>query len=89
MEITVPAEWGAAVNTVRCTVADSNGRNEDLRSSEPKKQEHIAGRKWVTLWSFSSPPATEVTVGCQDVGNLVADAQLRYIRVVPRGLKPS
>ncbi|MGV9820757.1 hypothetical protein [Nocardia xishanensis] len=89
MEITVLAEWGAAVNTVRCTVTDNNGRNEDLRSSEPKKQEHIAGKKWITLWAFSSPPATEVTVGCQDVGNVVADPHLRYIRVVPRGLKPS
>ncbi len=89
MEITVPAEWGAAVDSVRCTVTDSSGRNEDLRSSEPKKQEKIAGKPWVTLWTFSSPPATEVTVGCQDADNAVTDAQLRYVRVVPRGLHPS
>ncbi|TQM31071.1 hypothetical protein FB390_2714 [Nocardia bhagyanarayanae] len=89
MEIKVPAAWGTAVDSVRCAVTDSNGRNEDLRSSEPKKQEDIAGEQWITLWTFSSPPATEVTVGCVDADNAVTAAELRYIRVVPRGLAPS
>ncbi|MET8779524.1 hypothetical protein AB0H49_33330 [Nocardia sp. NPDC050713] len=89
MEIKVPAEWGTAVDSVRCAVTDNNGRNEDLRSSEPKKQEVVAGARWITLWTFSSPPATEVTVGCVDGDNAVTAAELRYIRVVPRGLAPN
>lgn len=88
MDIKVPAAWGDAVTGLRCTVTDSSGRNEDLRSSDVKKREEIAGTEWVTLWTFSSPPATEVTVGCKDPGNKIAAAEPHYIRVAPRGMNP-
>ncbi|MBF6369645.1 hypothetical protein IU469_28580 [Nocardia puris] len=88
LDINAPAEWGDAASAVRCTVTDGTGRNEDLRSEEPRKQEEIGGKRWITLWTFSSPPGAEVTVGCADADNAVTDAALRYVLVVPRGVLP-
>jgi hypothetical protein len=88
MDIKVPAEWGPAASNVRCTVTDSTGRNEDLRSSDVKKQETIGGEEWLTIWTFSSPPAAEVTVGCKDPDSTVPATDTHYILVVPRGITP-
>jgi hypothetical protein len=88
MDIKVPAEWGPAASNLRCTVTDSTGRNEDLRSSDVKKQETIGGKEWLTIWTFSSPPAAEVTVGCKDPDSKVPVTDTNYIRVVPRGITP-
>ncbi|WP_216909773.1 hypothetical protein [Nocardia noduli] len=89
MDIKAPAEWGDAAAGLRCTVTDSTGRNEDLRSSDVKKRETIAGGEWITLWTFSSQPATEVTVGCRDTGNRIPADEAHYIRVTPRGANPN
>ncbi|WP_227996043.1 hypothetical protein [Nocardia australiensis] len=88
MDIKVPAEWGSAVSSVRCAVTDSTGRNEDLRSSDVKKRESIAGSDWLTIWTFSSPPAAEVTVGCKTPDPAAPVSGKQEIRVVPRGLSP-
>ncbi|MFE7797942.1 hypothetical protein [Nocardia sp. NPDC057440] len=88
MDIKVLAKWGAAVAGLRCTVTDSTGRNEDLRSSDVKKQESIAGEDWTTIWTFSSPPAAEVSVGCKDPDARITATDIDYIRVAPRGLNP-
>lgn len=88
MDIKVPAEWGSAASGLRCAVADSTGRNEDLRSSDVKKQESIAGREWTTIWTFSSPPEAEVSVGCKDPDTKIIATDINYIRVAPRGLNP-
>ncbi|MFD0363510.1 hypothetical protein ACFQZZ_18845 [Nocardia sp. GCM10030253] len=88
MDIKVPAEWGPASSSLRCTVTDGTGRNEDLRSSDVKKQESIGGKDWTTIWTFSSPPATEVTVGCKDPDAKIPATDVDYIRVLPRGLNP-
>ncbi|MGX1773604.1 hypothetical protein ACWIGW_15940 [Nocardia brasiliensis] len=89
MDIRVPADWGAAANTLRCTAVDSSGRNEDLRSSDVKKTETVNGKDWVTVWTFSSAPAGEVTVGCKDPDSSIAAAHpAPFVRVVPRGVFP-
>ncbi|MBH0775580.1 hypothetical protein [Nocardia bovistercoris] len=88
MEIKAPAEWGDALSGLRCTVTDSTGRNEDLRSSDVKKRERIAGGEWVTLWTFSAQPATEVTVGCKDPGARVQGAGRHTVLVAARGTIP-
>ncbi|GAB2640451.1 hypothetical protein [Nocardia goodfellowii] len=88
MDIKVPAAWGDAVAGLRCTVTDSTGRNEDLRSGDQRKRETVDGRDWTTLWTFSSSPATEVTVGCKDPQAKVDTGDVDYLRVTPRGLLP-
>ncbi|MFQ6396556.1 hypothetical protein ACLMAJ_24175 [Nocardia sp. KC 131] len=88
MDIKVPAEWGPASSSLRCTVTDGTGRNEDLRSSDVKKQESFDGKDWMTIWTFSSPPAADVTVGCKDPDSKITATDIDYIRVVPRGLSP-
>ncbi|MEV6278553.1 hypothetical protein [Nocardia sp. NPDC051832] len=88
MDIKVPAAWGDAVATLRCTVTDSTGRNEDLRSGDQRKRESVEGRDWITLWTFSSSPATEVTVGCKDPQAKISTGDVDYLRVAPRGLMP-
>lgn len=88
MEIKAPAEWGDALSGLRCTVTDSAGRNEDLRSSDVKKRERIAGGEWVTLWTFSAQPATEVTVGCKDPGARVQGEGRHTVLVAARGAVP-
>ncbi|MET7769550.1 hypothetical protein [Nocardia sp. NPDC005366] len=89
MDIKAPAEWGDAISGLRCTVTDSSGRNEDLRSSDLKKREDIAGSEWITLWTFSSTPATEVTVGCRDTADKIPADEAHFIRVAPRGANPN
>ncbi|MFX0575321.1 hypothetical protein [Nocardia nepalensis] len=88
MDIKVPVDWGAATASLRCTVTDSTGRNEDLRSTNTKKQETIGGIEWMTLWTFSSPAGAEVTVGCKDPESKIAAADSPAIRVTPRGITP-
>ncbi|QIS14999.1 hypothetical protein [Nocardia arthritidis] len=89
LDIKVPAAWGAAASGLRCSVLDGAGRNEDLRSSDVKKTQQIYGHDWMTLWTFSAPPNTELTVGCKDPNSKIpADNQNPYIRVIPRGLLP-
>ncbi|MEV0245578.1 hypothetical protein AB0H76_03195 [Nocardia sp. NPDC050712] len=88
MDIKVPAAWGGSVSALRCTVTDSSGRNEDLRSGDQRKHESLDGRDWTTLWTFSSSPATEVTVGCKDPQSKVSTGDVDYLRVTPRGLLP-
>jgi hypothetical protein len=88
MDIRVPVDWGAASESLRCAVTDSTGRNEDLRSTNTKKQETIGGKEWMTLWTFSSPAGAEVTVGCKDPESKLAPGDDHLIRVVPRGITP-
>ncbi|WP_433732643.1 hypothetical protein ACQP0C_09995 [Nocardia sp. CA-129566] len=88
MDIRVPVDWSAATTSLRCTVTDSTGRNEDLRSTNTNKQENIGGKEWMTLWTFSSPPGAEVTVGCKDPESKIAAGDNPAIRVVPRGITP-
>ncbi|MFC9894203.1 hypothetical protein ACFVMC_10965 [Nocardia sp. NPDC127579] len=88
MDIKVPAAWGGPVAGLRCTVTDSTGRNEDLRSGDQRKRENFEGHEWFTLWTFSSSPATEVTVGCKDPQAKVDANAVDYLRVTPRGLLP-
>ncbi|MEV4126290.1 hypothetical protein [Nocardia sp. NPDC049707] len=88
IDIKVPVDWAAASASLHCTVADSTGRNEDLRSTNTKKQETIGGKEWMTLWTFSSPAGAEVTVGCMDPESKIAAGDDRMIRVVPRGVTP-
>ncbi|MEU8898939.1 hypothetical protein [Nocardia sp. NPDC048505] len=88
MDIKVPAAWGQSAAALRCTVTDGTGRNEDLRSGDQRKQESFEGRDWTTLWTFSSSPATEVTVGCKDPQSKVDLGDIDYVRVTPRGLMP-
>ncbi|WP_040694266.1 hypothetical protein [Nocardia vinacea] len=88
MDIKVPVDWGAASGSLRCAVTDSTGRNEDLRSTNTKKQETIGGKEWMTLWTFSSPAGAEVTVGCKDPESKIAAGDDHLIRVVPRGITP-
>ncbi|WP_433683322.1 hypothetical protein [Nocardia sp. CA-119907] len=88
MDIRVPVDWSAATTSLRCTVTDSTGRNEDLRSTNTNKQENIGGKEWMTLWTFSSPPGAEVTVGCKDPESKIAAGDNPVIRVVPRGITP-
>lgn len=89
MDIRVPAEWGPAANELRCTVVDSSGRNEDLRSSDVKKTESVNGKDWVTVWTFSAAPVGDVTVGCKDPDSKIAAAHPdAFVRVVPRGVAP-
>ncbi|PXX69205.1 hypothetical protein DFR70_102893 [Nocardia tenerifensis] len=89
MDIRVPAEWGQAANDLRCTVVDSSGRNEDLRSSDVKKTESLNGKDWMTVWTFSAAPAGDVTVGCKDPDSKIAAAHPdAFVRVVPRGVLP-
>ncbi|MFI7670851.1 hypothetical protein [Nocardia sp. NPDC049526] len=88
MDIKVPVDWGAASGSLRCAVTDSTGRNEDLRSTNAKKQETIGGKEWMTLWTFSSPAGAEVTVGCKDRESKIAAGDDHLIRVVPRGITP-
>ncbi|MGY4102744.1 hypothetical protein ACW2Q0_24770 [Nocardia sp. R16R-3T] len=86
MDIKVPVDWGVASASLRCAVTDSTGRNEDLRSTDTKKQETIGGQEWMTLWTFSSPPGAEVTVGCKDPDSKIAQGDDRTIWVIPRGI---
>ncbi|MFI9509641.1 hypothetical protein [Nocardia sp. NPDC052566] len=89
MDIKVPVDWGQASAGLRCTVTDSTGRNEDLRSSDAKKQETIAGKEWTTLWTFAAAPNAELTVGCKDPDAKVSgEHQNPFIRVIPRGITP-
>ncbi|MEV5839708.1 hypothetical protein [Nocardia sp. NPDC052112] len=88
MDIKVPVDWGPASASLRCAVTDSTGRNEDLRSTDTKKQETIGGKEWMTLWTFSSPPGAEVTVGCKDPESKIAAGDDRTIWVIPRGIIP-
>ncbi|RJO75197.1 hypothetical protein D5S18_17720 [Nocardia panacis] len=82
MDIKAPAALAGA--GLRCTVVDAAGRNQDLRSA--KRSETIRGEEWVTLWTFSAAPNTELTVGCKDpTAHAPADAA---IRVLPRGTAP-
>ncbi|MFI6047197.1 hypothetical protein ACIA8C_36640 [Nocardia sp. NPDC051321] len=90
MDIRMPAEWGPAANELRCTVVDSSGRNEDLRSSDAKKTESVNGKDWMTVWTFSAAPVGDVTVGCTDPDSKIAAAHPdAFVRVVPRGVFPS
>ncbi|WP_040781122.1 hypothetical protein [Nocardia pneumoniae] len=89
LDIRAPAAWGQAANGIRCTVTDSSGRNEDLRSSDVKKTETVGGTEWMTLWTFSSAPNGDVTVACKDPASKIAAAHPHpYLRVVPRGIVP-
>lgn len=89
LDIRAPAAWGPAADGIRCTVTDSSGRNEDLRSSDAKKTDAFGGTEWVTVWTFSSVPNTDVTVGCRDPESKIAAAQRDpYLRVVPRAIVP-
>ncbi len=89
LDIKAPVAWGADANGIRCTVTDSSGRNEDLRSSEAKKPETIGGAEWVTVWTFSSAPNSDVTVACKDPESKIAAAHRDpYLRVVPREIVP-
>jgi hypothetical protein len=88
MDIKVPAEWGTATSSLRCVVTDSSGRNEDLRSTNVKRNETIGGKEWTTLWTFSSPAGAEVTVGCKDPESKISAEDGPSIRVVPRGIAP-
>lgn len=89
MDIKVPQSWAQAT-ALRCTAVDSSGRNEDLRSTDAKKPETIHGQEWITLWTFSSPPNAEITVGCKDPDRkLPTDNPNPFIRVAPRGLLPN
>ncbi|WP_330229066.1 hypothetical protein OHA40_23615 [Nocardia sp. NBC_00508] len=89
LDIRAPAAWGQAANGIRCTVTDSSGRNEDLRSSDVKKIEMVGGTEWMTLWTFSSAPNGDVTVACKDSASKIAAAHPHpYLRVVPRGIVP-
>ncbi|WP_156371221.1 hypothetical protein [Nocardia arizonensis] len=88
MDIKAPVAWGDALSGLRCAVTDGTGRNEDLRSSDVKKHEDIAGAEWVTLWTFSSQPGSEVTVGCKDPGDRIRVEGQRSILVAPRGVPP-
>lgn len=89
LDIRAPAAWGQAVGGIRCTVTDSSGRNEDLRSSDAKKTETFGGTEWVTVWTFSSAPNSDVTVGCRDPESKIAAAHRDpYLRVVPREIVP-
>ncbi|MEU2030383.1 hypothetical protein [Nocardia amamiensis] len=89
LDIRAPAAWGQAANSIRCTVTDSSGRNEDLRSSDVKKIEMVGGTEWMTLWTFSSAPDGDVTVVCKDPASKIAAANPHpYLRVVPRGIVP-
>ncbi|MET8874967.1 hypothetical protein [Nocardia sp. NPDC004604] len=88
MDIKVPVDWAAATTSLRCTVTDSTGRNEDLRSTNTNKPENIGGKEWMTLWTFSSPPGAEVTVGCKDPESKIAAGDNQVIRVIPRGITP-
>lgn len=89
LDIRAPAAWGQAASGIRCTVTDSSGRNEDLRSSDAKKTEPFGGTEWVTVWTFSSVPNTDVTVACRDPESKIAAAHRDpYLRVVPREIVP-
>ncbi len=89
MDIRMPADWGQAANELRCTVVDSSGRNEDLRSSDVKKTESVNGKDWMTVWTFSAAPIGDVTVGCKDPESKIAAAHPdAFVRVVPRGVMP-
>ncbi|WP_433601785.1 hypothetical protein ACQPXH_08805 [Nocardia sp. CA-135953] len=88
IDIKVPVDWGAASGSLRCAVTDGTGRNEDLRSTNTKKQETIGGKEWMTLWTFSSPAGAEVTVGCKDPDSKIPAGDDHLIRVVPRGITP-
>ncbi|MGQ4614455.1 hypothetical protein [Nocardia sp. R7R-8] len=89
LDIRAPAAWGDAASGIRCTVTDSSGRNEDLRSSDAKRTETFGGTEWVTVWTFSSAPNSDVTVGCRDPESKIAAAQRdSYLRVVPREIVP-
>ncbi|MGO4646060.1 hypothetical protein AB4305_13975 [Nocardia sp. 2YAB30] len=89
LDIRVPVAWGEAADAIRCTVTESSGRNEDLRSSDVKKIETVGGMEWMTLWTFSSAPTGDVTVGCKDPESKIAAAHPDpYIRVAPRGVVP-
>ncbi|MFI6169005.1 hypothetical protein ACIBCN_19655 [Nocardia sp. NPDC051052] len=89
MDIRMPAEWGPVANELRCTVVDSSGRNEDLRSSDVKKTESMNGKDWLTVWTFSAAPVGDVTVGCTDPDSKIAAAHPdAFVRVVPRGVFP-
>ncbi|MEV6321242.1 hypothetical protein AB0M45_08605 [Nocardia sp. NPDC051787] len=89
LDIRAPAAWGQAANGIRCTVTDSSGRNEDLRSSDVKKTETVGGTEWMTLWTFSSTPNADITVACKDPASKIAAAHAHpYLRVVPRGIVP-
>ncbi len=89
LDIKAPVAWGPDANSIRCTVTDSSGRNEDLRSSDAKKPETIGGAEWVTVWTFSSAPNGDVTVACKDPESKIAAAHRDpYLRVVPRGIVP-
>ncbi|WP_157170896.1 hypothetical protein [Nocardia araoensis] len=89
LDIRAPAAWGQAAGGIRCTVTDSSGRNEDLRSSDAKKTETFGGTEWVTVWTFSSVPNSDVTVGCRDPeSKITAARQDQYLRVVPREIVP-
>jgi hypothetical protein len=89
LDIRAPVTWGQAANGIRCTVTDSSGRNEDLRSSDAKKTETFGGTEWVTVWTFSSVPNSDVTVGCRDPeSKIAADHREPYLRVVPRVIVP-
>ncbi|WP_330249796.1 hypothetical protein OG874_26220 [Nocardia sp. NBC_00565] len=88
MDIKVPVDWGNATTSLRCTVTDSTGRNEDLRSTNATKQETIDGKEWMTLWTFSSAAGAEVTVGCKDPESKIAAGDNPVIRVIPRGITP-
>ncbi len=89
LDIRAPAAWGQSANGIRCTVTDSSGRNEDLRSSDAKKTETFGGTEWVTVWTFSSAPNSDVTVGCKDPESKIAAAHPDpYLRVVPRQIVP-
>ncbi|MGQ4599122.1 hypothetical protein [Nocardia sp. R6R-6] len=89
LDIRAPAAWGQAASGIRCTVTDSSGRNEDLLSSDAKKTETVGGTEWMTLWTFSSAPNGDVTVGCKDpASKIVAADPHPYLRVVPRAIVP-
>lgn len=90
LDIRVPVAWGEAADAIRCTVTESSGRNEDLRSSDVKKTETVGGTEWMTLWTFSSAPTGDVTVGCKDPESKIAAAHPDpYIRVAARGVVPA
>ncbi|MGK8523698.1 hypothetical protein ACRS6B_20110 [Nocardia asteroides] len=89
LDIRAPVAWGQSANGIRCTVTDSSGRNEDLRSSDAKKPEAYGGAEWVTVWTFSSTPNSDVIVGCKDPESKIAAAHPDpYLRVVPRQIVP-